>query len=99
MEFQKFEFTQETLSGRCVRGFLDVTSFVLCIVLIIVQLGLIDYYYLSILSDHVWWSWLGADVIVIAVMLWLLVLAVRYNQQSMEEMCSVGGSHKLRHFG
>lgn len=76
--------------GRCVRGFLDVSSFLICLFLVILQLGLIDYYYLTVLSDKIWYSWIGADFLVIVVLLWLLVLAVKYNQTQMEEVCSVG---------
>lgn len=82
------------LPGRCVRGCLDISSFLLCLVLVIIQMGLIDYYYLTVLSDKIWYSWIGGDALLIVVFLWLLVLAVRDNQTQMEEVCSVDGKVK-----
>ncbi|VDM85196.1 unnamed protein product [Strongylus vulgaris] len=82
--------TMAVVPGRCIRGFLDISSFLICLFLVILQMGLIDYYYLTVLSDRVWYSWIGADALVIVVLLWLLVLAIKYNQTQMEEVCSVG---------
>lgn len=42
------------------------------------------------LSDKIWYSWIGADALVIVVFIWMLVLTVKYNQAQMEEVCSVG---------
>ncbi|KAK6012334.1 hypothetical protein OSTOST_22521, partial [Ostertagia ostertagi] len=78
--------TMAVIPGRCLRGCLDIFSFVICLILVIIQLGLIDYYYLTVLSDRIWYSWIGADALVIVVMLWLLVLALKYNQTQMEEV-------------
>ncbi|RCN37994.1 hypothetical protein ANCCAN_16088 [Ancylostoma caninum] len=91
--------TMAVVPGRCIRGFLDVSSFILCLFLVILQLGLIDYYYLTVLSDKIWYSWIGADFLVIVVLLWLLVLAVKYNQTQMEEVCSVDGKVKFAWIG
>lgn len=75
------------------RGCLDLFACVLCILLVIVQLGLIDFYYISVLKDKVWYAWLGADSLVIIILIWLIVLAIRSNQQHMEEVSSAGISH------
>ncbi|ETN80528.1 hypothetical protein NECAME_09111 [Necator americanus] len=91
--------TMAVVPGRCIRGFLDVSSFIICLFLVIIQLGLIDYYYLTVLSDKVWYSWIGADALVIVVLLWLLVLAIKYNQTQMEEVCSVDGKVKFAWIG
>ncbi|CAI4224423.1 unnamed protein product [Auanema sp. JU1783] len=91
--------TMAVIPGRCVRGFLDISSFFICIILVIIQLGLLDYYYLTVLSDKIWYSWIGADALVIVVFLWLLVLAVKHNQTQMEEVCSVDGKVKYAWIG
>ncbi|XGW31357.1 hypothetical protein V3C99_009935 [Haemonchus contortus] len=91
--------TMAVIPGRCLRGCLDIFSFIICLALIIIQLGLIDYYYLTVLSDRIWYSWIGADALVIVVMLWLLVLALKYNQTQMEEVCSVDGKVKFAWIG
>ncbi|WKY04221.1 hypothetical protein Q1695_005305 [Nippostrongylus brasiliensis] len=91
--------TMAVIPGRCVRGCLDIFSFILCLLLVIIQLGLIDYYYLTVLSDRIWYSWIGADALVIVVLLWLLVLAIKYNQTQMEEVCSVDGKVKFAWIG
>lgn len=87
------------IPGRCVRGFLDISSFLICIFLIIVQLGLIDYYYLTILEDKVWYGWFAADILVLIVMIWLLVLAIKHNQEQMEEMGSIDSKVKYAWIG
>uniref|UniRef100_A0A915AAB1 Uncharacterized protein n=1 Tax=Parascaris univalens TaxID=6257 RepID=A0A915AAB1_PARUN len=76
--------------GRFVHGCLDVLACVLCILLVIVQLGLIDFYYISVLKDKIWYAWLGADSLVIIILIWLVVLAIRSNQQHIEEVSSTG---------
>ncbi|KJH49015.1 hypothetical protein DICVIV_04853 [Dictyocaulus viviparus] len=91
--------TMAVVPGQCVRGCLDVSSFIICLVLVILQLGLLDYYYVTVLSDKVWYSWIGADALVIVVLLWMLVLAVKYNQTQMEEVCSVDGKVKFAWIG
>ncbi|KAE9420953.1 hypothetical protein Angca_000247, partial [Angiostrongylus cantonensis] len=91
--------TMAVVPGHCVRGFLDVSSFIICLVLVIIQLGLLDYYYVAVLSDKIWYSWIGADALVIVVLLWLLVLAIKYNQTQMEEVCSVDGKVKFAWIG
>ncbi|KAK6052334.1 hypothetical protein COOONC_10161, partial [Cooperia oncophora] len=91
--------TMAVVPGRCLRACLDIFSFIICLVLVIIQLGLIDYYYLTVLSDRIWYSWIGADALVIVVMLWLLVLALKYNQTQMEEVCSADGKVKFAWIG
>ncbi|CAJ0565346.1 unnamed protein product, partial [Mesorhabditis spiculigera] len=85
--------------GRCVRGCLDVFSFLICISLIIVQLGLLDYYYLTNLEDKAWYGWFVADAAVLVVMVWLLVLAIRHNQEQMDEMGSIDSKVKYAWIG
>ncbi|CAJ0932998.1 unnamed protein product, partial [Mesorhabditis belari] len=87
------------IPGRCVRGFLDISSFLICLVLIVIQLGLLDYYYLTNLEDKVWYGWFAADVLVLSVMIWLLVLAIKHNQEQMEEMGSIDSKVKYAWIG
>uniref|UniRef100_A0A915AA12 Uncharacterized protein n=1 Tax=Parascaris univalens TaxID=6257 RepID=A0A915AA12_PARUN len=85
--------------GRFVHGCLDVLACVLCILLVIVQLGLIDFYYISVLKDKIWYAWLGADSLVIIILIWLVVLAIRSNQQHIEEVSSTDAQVKYAWIG
>ncbi|VDM43039.1 unnamed protein product, partial [Toxocara canis] len=91
--------TMGVVPGPFVRGCLDLFAFALCIALVIVQLGLIDFYYLNALKGKVWYAWLGADSIVIIILIWLLVLAIRSNQQQMEEASSTDAKVKYAWIG
>ncbi|VDK55925.1 unnamed protein product [Anisakis simplex] len=88
-----------TFSGPFIRGCLDVFAFVVCIALVILQLGLIDFYYLTVLKDKIWYAWLGVDSLVIIILIWLLVLAVRNNQEKMEEASSADAKVKYAWVG
>uniref|UniRef100_A0A914WJI8 Transmembrane protein n=1 Tax=Plectus sambesii TaxID=2011161 RepID=A0A914WJI8_9BILA len=81
------------------RACLDVFSFVLCLLLIVLQLGLLDYYFLTNLSEKWWYAWIAADALVIIIMIWILVLALRYNQRSMEELCTADAKVKYAWVG
>lgn len=76
--------------GRQARACLDIFAFVLCIAFVVIQLALIDYYYLTVLNDNMWYAWIAADVLVIVILIWITALAMRTNQQEMEEMCTAG---------
>lgn len=67
---------------------LELTSFFLCLITIIGQLGLLDYYFVDYLNDKLWLLWIIADVAVLAVMVWLLVIAIKYNRRCMKERCT-----------
>uniref|UniRef100_A0A914R5U4 Uncharacterized protein n=1 Tax=Parascaris equorum TaxID=6256 RepID=A0A914R5U4_PAREQ len=41
-----------------------------------------------VLKDKIWYAWLGADSLVIIILIWLVVLAIRSNQQHIEEVSS-----------
>ena len=74
--------------GRKTRMVLDVTAFVACLVLTMAQLAILDYYFIHYLKDEVWYAWVAGDVAVLGAFIACLVVAVRYNQRCMEEVCS-----------
>lgn len=76
--------------GKQARACLDVFAFILSLLLIALQLGILDYYFLTNLSEKWWYAWIAADVLVLLIMFWILILALRYNQRSMEELCTAG---------
>lgn len=87
--------------GRIVRGCLDIFAHTITLLLLIIQLGLLDYYYLTFLKDKIWYAWIGADALVVIIFIWLFILAVRYNQEHMEEASSTGSFiqfHSLKFF-
>lgn len=88
----------------------EVTSFVLCFTCAMLQLGVLDYYFIyytgngEIISrpifplrlnvtltplgyNYAWLGWIGGDLLVAAVMTWLLVKAVRYNDRCSKTVC------------
>ncbi len=79
-----------SIAGRQVRACLDVFAFLVCLTLVVVQLGLLDYYYLTILTERIWYAWIAADVLVVIILFWLLILTIRNNQVQMEEVSSAG---------
>uniref|UniRef100_A0A0N4U9M8 Conserved protein n=1 Tax=Dracunculus medinensis TaxID=318479 RepID=A0A0N4U9M8_DRAME len=81
--------------GRIVRGCLDIFAHTITLLLLIIQLGLLDYYYLTFLKDKIWYAWIGADALVVIIFIWLFILAVRYNQEHMEEASSTDGKVKF----
>lgn len=78
--------------GKPTRACLDIFDFILCMLLTALQLGLLDYYFLRYRSDDQWWwwAWIGADALVLIIMLAILIMALRYNQQAMDEYSSAG---------
>ncbi|VBB32889.1 unnamed protein product [Acanthocheilonema viteae] len=85
--------------NRYLRGCIDVFLFILCLALVILQFGLLDFYYLTVLKDNIWYTWIGADSLVIVILIWLLVIVVRNNQQHMEDACSTDGKVKYTWIG
>ncbi|GMT24150.1 hypothetical protein PFISCL1PPCAC_15447, partial [Pristionchus fissidentatus] len=83
--------TMGVTPGPIVRGCIDIFSFIISLSLMVLQLGLIDYYYIDNLKDNVWYCWLGGDALVVIIFIWLIVLAMRSNQQTMEETSSLDG--------
>uniref|UniRef100_A0A0N5A814 Transmembrane protein n=1 Tax=Syphacia muris TaxID=451379 RepID=A0A0N5A814_9BILA len=79
------EFKRQHFTGQFVRGIIDAFAFIICILLVVTQLGLIDYYYIKYLKDSMWWSWLAADTFVIFTLIWLTVLSMRNNQKRMHD--------------
>lgn len=67
---------------------LELTSFLLCLATIIAQFGLLDYIFVYYLKEKLWLLWIIADVAVLAVMIWLLVIAIKYNRRCMKERCT-----------
>ncbi|KAK0399320.1 hypothetical protein QR680_002991 [Steinernema hermaphroditum] len=80
--------------GPCLRGFLDISSFLLCLFFIIVQHGLFDYYYVTNLTDKIWYAWLAGDSILLIALIWLTVIGVRHSQRHMRQTSSVDGKLK-----
>jgi len=64
-----------------------------------VQLGLIDYYYITNLNEKTWYAWIAADVLVVIILFWLLVLSIRNNQVQMEEVGSADAKVKYAWIG
>uniref|UniRef100_A0A183HZ35 Conserved plasma membrane protein n=1 Tax=Onchocerca flexuosa TaxID=387005 RepID=A0A183HZ35_9BILA len=85
--------------NRHLRGCIDVFLFILCLALVILQFGLLDFYYLTVLKDNIWYTWIGADSLVIVILIWLLVIVVRNNQQHMEDACSADAKVKYTWIG
>lgn len=85
--------------NRYLRGCIDVSLFILCLALVILQFGLIDFYYLTVLKDNIWYSWIGADSLVIVILIWLFVIVARNNQQHMEDACSADAKVKYTWIG
>ncbi|EGT59819.1 hypothetical protein CAEBREN_10024 [Caenorhabditis brenneri] len=77
------------LPGRCVRSILDFFALIISIVLIVIQFGLLDWYYLNVTGDNVWAAWIGPDLVVVLVIFVLGVIAIKYNRVQMEECCSI----------
>ncbi|VDO57582.1 unnamed protein product, partial [Brugia timori] len=71
----------------------------MCLALVILQFGLLDFYYLTVLKDNIWYTWIGADSLVIVILIWLLVIVVRNNQQHMEDACSADAKVKYTWIG
>uniref|UniRef100_A0A915PUE9 Uncharacterized protein n=1 Tax=Setaria digitata TaxID=48799 RepID=A0A915PUE9_9BILA len=85
--------------NRYLRGCIDIFLFILCLALVILQFGLLDFYYLTVLKDNIWYTWIGADSLVIVILIWLLVIVVRNNQQHMEDTCSADAKVKYTWIG
>ena len=67
--------------------FLDVFCFLLCFLVVAGQSALLDYYFLHYLEgENAWYAWIAGDVIVLAVLLWQIIVAIKYNQKCMEEV-------------
>ena len=58
----------ETL-GRGVRTFIDITSFIIALLLVILQFGVIDYYFISWKGDTYWYGWIGPGKIIAPILL------------------------------
>lgn len=78
------------LPGRCVRAFLDSFALIISLALVVLQFGLIDWYYLNVTGENVWAAWIGPDFVVLLILGVLGVLAIKYNTVQMEECCSIG---------
>lgn len=76
------------LPGRCVRSLLDSFALIISVLLIALQFGLLDWYYLNVTGENVWAAWVGPDLFVLSVIVVLGALAIRYNRVQMEECCS-----------
>ncbi|GMS95738.1 hypothetical protein PENTCL1PPCAC_17913, partial [Pristionchus entomophagus] len=74
-----------------VRGCIDVFSFLLSMVIMAIQMALIDYYYIDYLKDNAWYAWIAGDCIVAIGFIWLIILAMKKNQESMEESSAADG--------
>ena len=57
---------------------MDVICFVLCVLLIFAQQGLLDYFFIRHLQQKIWYSWLIADFVIIVAMIGRLILFVRH---------------------
>ncbi len=79
--------------SRKTRMIIDILCFLLCFLVTAGQSALLDYYFLRYLEgQNAWYAWIAGDVLVLGIMLWLLIIAIRYNQRCMEEVCSSGES-------
>lgn len=86
--------TMGVIPGRCTRGCIDIFSFLFTLLLLLLQMGLIDCYYLHYLKDNVWWTWVVGDVVLLLLFIGLLILAFRKNQECMEESSAADGRVK-----
>lgn len=57
----------------------EVFCYLTCILVTMGQLGLIDFYYLHHTGEKYYYAWIGGDLLVLIVMIWLLIYAIRYN--------------------
>ncbi|PAV92223.1 hypothetical protein WR25_08995 isoform A [Diploscapter pachys] len=87
-------YTMAVVPGRGVRTFVDITSFIIALLLVILQFGVIDYYFISWKGDTYWYGWIGPDAVVILALFVTVILAIKYNRTQMEEVCSVDGKMK-----
>uniref|UniRef100_A0A915JYU1 Transmembrane protein n=1 Tax=Romanomermis culicivorax TaxID=13658 RepID=A0A915JYU1_ROMCU len=67
---------------------LELLAFFLCLLTIVGQFGLLDYYFVLYMNDKIWWLWIIADLLVLAIMTWLLYIAFNYSKKCMRESCS-----------
>ncbi|VDD96686.1 unnamed protein product [Enterobius vermicularis] len=87
------------IPGQFVRGVIDAFALIICLLLVVAQLGLIDYYYIKYLKDSMWWSWLAADTFVVFTLTWLTVLSMRNNQKRMHNERSLDAKIKYACLG
>ncbi|CAI2351156.1 unnamed protein product [Caenorhabditis sp. 36 PRJEB53466] len=86
------------LPGRCVRAFLDSFALIISLALVALQFGLLDWYYLNVTGENVWAAWIGPDSVVLILIGVLGILAIKYNNVQMEEVCSVDSRVKYACF-
>jgi len=67
---------------------LDVICFILCLLITIGQMAILDFYFLHYMKDDIWYAWIAGDALVIIVYIALLVVAIKYNQRCMNEVCT-----------
>ncbi|CAB3406131.1 unnamed protein product [Caenorhabditis bovis] len=90
--------TMAVLPGRCVRGFLDSISLIFSLALVVLQFGLLDWYYIHVTGENIWAAWIGPDSLVVVLLLVFGILAIKYNTVQMEEVCSVDSRVKYACF-
>lgn len=90
--------TMAVLPGRCVRAFLDSFSLIISLALVVIQFGVLDWYYLNVTGEKIWAAWIGPDCVVIILIGILGILAIKYNSVQMEEVCSIGEWLAFRRF-
>lgn len=95
---QSTPLNMAVLPGRLVRGFLDSFSLIISFALVVLQFGLIDWYYLNVTGENIWAVWIGPDCVVLVVLGILGVLAIRHNTVQMEECCSIDSRVKYACF-
>lgn len=66
----------------------DLASFFVCLMLSVVQQSLLDYYFVHYTHEKHWLWLVVADAAVVAVMIWLVIFALKHNRRSMNECCT-----------
>lgn len=63
-------------------------SLLICFVLMLIQLGFLNFYFIKYTAEPRWYCWILADLLVVGVMLYLIIHAILYNYRCLNGACA-----------